>query len=78
MWLERGKSMDGHHQAKGNKMQQIKKGRGKGKKEALMNTSIRLEQKVIDEFRHKYGSKMQAKMREVLSNFIQGEVNEEA
>lgn len=57
-------------------MLQTRKARGKGKKEALMNTSIRLEQKVIDGFRLKYGSKMQAKMREVLSNFIQGEVNE--
>lgn len=57
-------------------MEKIKKGRGKGKKEALMNTSIRLEQRVVDEFRLKYGSKMQAKMREILSNFIQGEVNE--
>jgi uncharacterized protein (DUF4415 family) len=58
-------------------MEATRKGRGKGKKEALMNTSIRLDKKVIDTYKNKYGSKMQAKMREVLSNFIQGEVNEE-
>jgi uncharacterized protein (DUF4415 family) len=57
-------------------MLQARKSRGKGKKEALMSTSIRLEHKVVDMFRLKYGSKSQAKMREVLSNFIQGEVNE--
>jgi uncharacterized protein (DUF4415 family) len=59
-------------------MEKIRKGRGKGKKEALTSTSIRLEQTVIDAFRSKYGSKMQTKMREILSNFIQGEVNEKA
>jgi uncharacterized protein (DUF4415 family) len=58
-------------------MEATRKGRGKGKKEALMSTSIRLEHKVVDAYKNKYGSKMQAKMREVLSNFIQGEVNEE-
>ena len=68
--------MVGFHQARGNKMETTRKGRGKGKKEALISTSIRLEQQTIELYRDKYGSKMQAKMREILFNFIQGEVSD--
>lgn len=49
----------------------VRKGiRGKNKNPTLVGTSIRLDQEVVDFFKKTYGSKMQAKMREVLSQYV--------
>jgi uncharacterized protein (DUF4415 family) len=48
-----------------------KRGRGKGKKPALAFTSIRLEPHVMKWFRDTYPTRTQAKMREVLREFVE-------
>ena len=52
--------------------EQVKKGRGKGKKPALASTSIRLEKDTIEFFKARYGSGAQAQMRKVLADYVQG------
>lgn len=53
--------------------------RGKGKKPALFCTSLRLSKDVMDYFAKHHPYTKQAKMREVLTNYIkqQGELNGE-
>lgn len=53
-----------------------KKGRGKGAKPALVYFPLRLEKYVVDYFDEHYPATRQAKIREVLANFIKGEANE--
>ena len=53
-----------------------KKGRGKGAKPALVYFPLRLEQYVVEYFDTHYPASRQAKIREVLANFIKGEANE--
>jgi hypothetical protein len=53
-----------------------KKGRGKGAKPALVYFPLRLEKYVVEHFDTHYPASRQAKIREVLANFIKGEANE--
>jgi len=46
-----------------------RKGRGKAIKPSLVCTSIRLDVEVLAFYRERYGSSMQAKMREVLREY---------
>ncbi|NBS70207.1 hypothetical protein EBT31_15040 [bacterium] len=47
-----------------------RRGRGPGKRPALVVTSLRLPKDVMEYFNTHYPHKKQAKMREVLSNFV--------
>ena len=47
-----------------------RKGRGPGKKPALVCTSLRLPKYVMDYFDQNYPDSKQAKMREVLAEYI--------
>lgn len=47
-----------------------KKGRGLGKRDALFSTSIRLPQEVLDYFREYHPYNAQAKMREILVDYV--------
>ena len=53
-----------------------KKGRGKGVKPALVYFPLRLNKEVVEYFDTHYPATRQAKIREVLANFIKGEVDE--
>jgi len=50
--------------------EQHKKGRGLGKKPALFCTSLRLPKDVMDYFNTNYAYTKQAKMREVLTEYV--------
>lgn len=50
--------------------------RGPGKKPALTVTSLRLSREVMEYFSTHYPLKKQAKMREVLTNFVKEQTNE--
>jgi hypothetical protein len=52
------------------KPEQQKKGRGLGKKPALFCTSLRLPKHVMDYFNTNYAYTKQAKMREVLTEYV--------
>lgn len=52
------------------KPEQQKKGRGLGKKPALFCTSLRLPKHVMDYFNTNYAYIKQAKMREVLTEYV--------
>ena len=52
------------------KPEQQKKGRGLGKKPALFCTSLRLTKDVMDYFNTNYAYTKQAKMREVLTEYV--------
>jgi hypothetical protein len=52
------------------KPEQQKKGRGLGKKPALSCTSLRLPKDVMDYFNTNYAYTKQAKMREVLTEYV--------
>jgi hypothetical protein len=52
------------------KPEQQKKGRGLGKKPALFCTSLRLPKNVMDYFNTNYAYTKQAKMREVLTEYV--------
>jgi len=52
------------------KPEQQKKGRGLGKKPALFCTSLRLPKEVMDYFNTNYAYTKQAKMREVLTEYV--------
>jgi uncharacterized protein (DUF4415 family) len=52
-----------------------KKGRGPGKKPALFNTSVRLPAEVVDYFRERHPYNMQAKMREILVDYVREQLN---
>jgi uncharacterized protein (DUF4415 family) len=47
-----------------------RKGRGPGKKPALFCTSIRLNKEVMDYFSQHHSKDKQAKMREVLTDYV--------
>lgn len=57
-----------------------RKGRGVGKKPALFCTSLRLNKEVMDYFNLHYPFTKQAKMREILTDYVnqQGANHEEA
>lgn len=55
----------------------VRRGRGPGKKPALVCTSIRLPKDVMKFFEENYGATRQAKMREILSEYVY-KCNEEA
>ena len=52
------------------KPEQQKKGRGLGKKPALFCTSLRLTKDVMDYFNTNFAYTKQAKMREVLTEYV--------
>lgn len=52
-----------------------RKGRGLGKKPALYCTSLRLPKDVMDYFNTNYAYTKQAKMREVLTEFVKQQSN---
>ena len=52
-----------------------RKGRGLGKKPALFCTSLRLPKEVMDFFNTNYAYTKQAKMREVLTEFVKQQTN---
>jgi hypothetical protein len=52
------------------KPEQQKKGRGLGKKPALFCTSLRLSKEVMDYFNTNFAYTKQAKMREVLTEYV--------
>lgn len=54
-----------------------RKGRGPGKKPALTCTSLRLPKEVMDYFDQHHPHNKQAKMREILTNFIRQGANHE-
>ena len=53
-----------------------RKGRGPGKKPALFNTSVRLSREVMDYFDQNYPNNKQAKIREVLTNYVKSQTGE--
>lgn len=53
-----------------------RKGRGPGKKPALFCTSLRLPMEVMDFFNDQYPYTKQAKMREVLTDFVRSQQGE--
>lgn len=52
------------------KLEKQRKGRGLGKKPALSCTSLRLPKDVMDYFNTNYAYTKQAKMREVLTEYV--------
>jgi uncharacterized protein (DUF4415 family) len=50
-----------------------RKGRGPGKKPALFCTSLRLPKDVMEYFNTHYPETKQAKMREILTDFVQSQ-----
>lgn len=57
-------------------MENKRRGRGKAVKPAMLYFPLRVEKYVVDFFDEHYPATRQAKIREVLANFIKGEVNE--
>jgi uncharacterized protein (DUF4415 family) len=53
-----------------NEEQTKRKGRGVGKKPALFCTSLRLSQEVMDYFNDHYPHSKQAKIREILTEYV--------
>jgi uncharacterized protein (DUF4415 family) len=53
-----------------NEKQTKRKGRGVGKKPALFCTSLRLSQEVMDYFNDHYPHSKQAKIREILTEYV--------
>lgn len=51
-----------------------KKGRGPSKKGSLFNTSIRLPDETINYFREQHPYNMQAKMREILVDYVRAQL----
>ena len=56
------------------KPEQQRKGRGLGKKPALACTSLRLPKYVMDYFNTNYAYTKQAKMREVLTEYVNNQI----
>jgi hypothetical protein len=52
-----------------------RKGRGPGKKPALFCTSLRLPKEVMEYFNTHYPETKQAKMREILTDYVQSQTN---
>jgi uncharacterized protein (DUF4415 family) len=57
------------------KLEQKRKGRGLGKKPALCNTSLRLPHEVMDYFNTNFAYTKQAKMREILTQYVTNQTN---
>ena len=49
----------------------VKKGRGLGKKPAMLNTSIRMDIETLEWYKAYYGNNMQKIMREVLFTYME-------
>ena len=58
------------------KPEKKRKGRGLGKKPALFNTSVRLSREVMDYFDQHHAGNKQAKIREVLTNYVKSQTGE--
>jgi len=58
------------------KPEKKRKGRGPAKKPALFNTSVRLSREVMDYFDQNYPNNKQAKIREVLTNYVKSQTGE--
>jgi len=58
------------------KLEKKRKGRGFGKKPALFCTSLRLPKHVMDYFNTNYAYTKQAKMREVLTEYVNNQTKE--
>ena len=56
------------------KLEKKRKGRGLGKKPALSCTSLRLPKDVMDYFNTNYAYTKQAKMREILTEYINSQM----
>jgi uncharacterized protein (DUF4415 family) len=57
------------------KLEKKRKGRGLGKKPALCNTSLRIPQEVMDYFNTNFAYTKQAKMREILTQYVIDQTN---
>jgi uncharacterized protein (DUF4415 family) len=57
------------------KLEKKRKGRGLGKKPALCNTSLRIPQEVMDYFNTNFAYTKQAKMREILTQYVINQTN---
>jgi uncharacterized protein (DUF4415 family) len=58
------------------KLEKKRRGRGVGKKPALFCTSLRLPKDVMDYFNTNYAYTKQAKMREVLTEYVNNQTKE--
>ena len=58
------------------KPEQQKKGRGLGKKPALFCTSLRLPREVMDYFNTNHSYTKQAKIREILTEYVNNQTKE--
>jgi len=56
------------------KLEKKRKGRGLGKKPALACTSLRLPKEVMDYFDTNYPMSKQAKIREVLTEYVSNQI----
>jgi uncharacterized protein (DUF4415 family) len=52
----------------------VKKGRGPGKKPRLFCTSLRMEKHVLEFYKTQYPDSMQAKIREVLTDYVNNQL----
>ena len=53
-----------------------RKGRGPGKKPALFCTSLRLDKEVMDYFNTNHPNNKQAKIREILTDYVKNQTGE--
>jgi uncharacterized protein (DUF4415 family) len=60
------------------KLEKKRRGRGVGKKPALLCTSLRLPKHVMDYFNTNYAYTKQAKMREVLTEYVNNQTGNES
>jgi len=60
------------------KLEKKRRGRGVGKKPALFCTSLRLPKHVMDYFNTNYAYTKQAKMREVLTEYVNNQTGNES
>jgi uncharacterized protein (DUF4415 family) len=58
------------------KLEKKRKGRGLGKKPALTCTSLRLPREVMDYFDANHPMSKQAKMREILTEYVKTQIGE--
>jgi uncharacterized protein (DUF4415 family) len=58
------------------KLEKKRKGRGLGKKPALACTSLRLPREVMDYFDANHPMSKQAKMREILTEYVKTQIGE--
>lgn len=58
------------------KPEKKRKGRGPGKKPALFNTSVRISREVMDYFDLHHPGNKQAKIREILTDYVKKQTGE--